>query len=125
MKLQYLSLSLLILIAAAQSPAAPAPAASLFDPARHMRVSEVREGVQPVEYMLGIPEGKSSSGGNGDRPQAKNEVQKKIHWSLDDCRIDLQALRRTSRAMTVNRMTGDGSAPKLMPLATPLMTSGI
>src|SRR5258706_13323756 len=55
MKLQYLSLSLLILIAAAQSPAAPAPAASLFDPARHMRVSEVREGM--TGYGLSVFKG--------------------------------------------------------------------
>lgn len=211
MKLQYLSLSLLMVGVFAGYAAAEAPAATAFDPARHMRVSDVREGmtgyglsvfkgtqierfdvkvlsvlknfnpkydvvlitctganlehtgpiagmsgspiflkcadgkdrmlgafaygwplmkdpvagVQPIEYMLGIEQSKNAGDGGSDRPQAKGESRKKTHWSLDDCRIDLQALRGKSGAMTATRLMGDGSAPRLMPLATPMMTSGI
>src|SRR4051812_16434169 len=82
-------------------------------------------GVQPIEYMLGIPESKDSAGGAvGEQP--KTQVEKKARWSIDDCRLDLRAaVGRASQATRLKTFAGDGSAPRLMPLATPLMTAGI
>jgi hypothetical protein len=81
-------------------------------------------GVQPIEYMLKIQEGKPevSGGAAGDAPKAG---LKKARWSLDDCRIDLRALKGASQATRLKGLAGDGSAPRLVPLATPLMTSGM
>src|SRR4051812_22007436 len=55
MKLEYLSLSLLMVGVFARSVSAEAPAATAFDPARHMRVSDVREGM--TGYGLSVFKG--------------------------------------------------------------------
>jgi hypothetical protein len=82
-------------------------------------------GVQPIEYMLGISESKDLAGGPvGEQP--KTQVEKKARWSIDDCRLDLRAaVGRASQATRLKTFAGDGSSPRLMPLATPLMTAGI
>ena len=84
-------------------------------------------GVQPIEYMLGIKESKDTDGG-GDQTLGKADGRsKKKLWSLADCRMDLRAMvkGRESTAMRVRGLLGDGERPRLMPLATPLMTAGI
>jgi hypothetical protein len=73
-------------------------------------------GVQPVEYMLGISQGK------GEQAGARAT---KSSWSIDDARTELRSLGRASQATRLKTFAGDGGAPKLMPLATPLMTAGI
>jgi hypothetical protein len=85
-------------------------------------------GVQPIEYMLEIKEGKEAAGGaKSANPAGTVGVQKKVTWSLDDARRELLAGVRTraSQATRLNALAGDGSAPRLAPLATPLMTSGV
>lgn len=85
-------------------------------------------GVQPIEYMLEIKEGKAPAGGaKSVNPAGTVGIQKKVTWSLDDARRELLAGVKTrgSQATRLNGLAGDGSAPKLAPLATPLMTSGV
>src|SRR4051794_3673648 len=49
-------------------------------------------GVQPIEYMLDIKEGKEVAGGaKSATPAGTVGVQKKVTWSLDDARRELQA----------------------------------
>jgi hypothetical protein len=79
-------------------------------------------GVQPIEYMLGIAESKELAGGAG-KEHAKTEVEKKARWSIDDCRMGLR-VGRASQATRLKTYLGGGS-PRLVPLATPLMTAGI
>jgi hypothetical protein len=81
-------------------------------------------GVQPIEYMLKIQEGKPDIAGGAAADQPKAGL-KKTRWSLDDLRISLQSLGRAPRATRLTTFAGDGAAPKLTPLATPLMTAGI
>lgn len=80
-------------------------------------------GVQPIEYMLAIREGKSGAVSTvGGTPG----VLKKATWSLDDARLDLRGTAvRASQATRLNSLAGEGRVPKLVPLATPLMTSGM
>jgi len=84
-------------------------------------------GVQPIEYMLGISESKDLAGGAvGEHPKTQVEKKVRARWSIDDCRLDLRAaVGRASQATPLKMLAGDGSAPRLMPLATPLMTAGI
>jgi hypothetical protein len=79
-------------------------------------------GVQPIEYMLGISESKDLLGGS-----AKAGVERKARWSIDDCRIDLlrAGAGRASQATRLKSFLGEGTSPRLVPLATPLMTAGI
>ena len=83
-------------------------------------------GVQPVEYMLGIQDTKEGvSAGPGAKEQAQGEVKRKGYWSINDCWKDQRAVGRGPRAGRLNNLLGDGGTPRLMPLATPLMTAGV
>jgi hypothetical protein len=89
-------------------------------------------GVQPIEYMLGIREGQQTLSGIGDAEQARTDpsrrAEKKATWSLDDSLVDLRNLlkqNRGSSAIPLKTWAGDGRTPKLMPLATPIMTAGM
>jgi hypothetical protein len=84
-------------------------------------------GVQPIEYMLDIKEGKEAGGATTLKPAGEVGVRKKVTWSLEDARRELRAsiAGRASQATRLNGLAGDGGAPKLTPLATPLMTSGM
>src|SRR3954466_13804053 len=75
-------------------------------------------GGQPIEYMLGIQEGKEKA--EGGKTQARA-----TRWSIEDCRVDLRAFGRASQATRLKGLLGDGDSPRLVPLATPLMTAGI
>src|SRR4051794_35990440 len=48
-------------------------------------------GVQPIEYMLGIQQSKTSVEAPAEHARkplrSSPDVPKKLHWSLDDCRI--------------------------------------
>ena len=79
-------------------------------------------GVQPIEYMLGM-----SDGGGGSapppagRPAAMGRSAGPALWSLFD-RLARPAGRGAASPLTT--MAGDG-APRLVPLATPLMVAGL
>lgn len=78
-------------------------------------------GVQPIEYMLRIGEGGGMEGGN----TAKVEGNKRMSWSvLEGARELMVRGREDGRAPRAGRLNGE-MAPRLMPLATPLMTSGV
>lgn len=92
-------------------------------------------GVQPIEYMLRVPIEKetpqeaSAAATEGNNHRAERHAS----WSLRDagllpCTLGRRSIRALSEAranLSSGQLTGDGSAPRLEPLATPLMTSGL
>ncbi|HEY8667554.1 MAG TPA: hypothetical protein VIL86_12870, partial [Tepidisphaeraceae bacterium] len=89
-------------------------------------------GVQPIEYMLAIPEKKPATQPSAAAPARGSDVAMldRPRWSLDDIKPFLP----THSAQTVlagtsfkQRVTFSGAddMPRLAPLATPLMSSGI
>lgn len=76
-------------------------------------------GVQPIEYMLAIPQGKVGDGGG----TAKADGRKKVAWSVLEAGRQFM-LRGEGHGPQAGRLNGE-SSPRLMPLATPLMTGGI
>ncbi len=81
-------------------------------------------GVQPIEYMLGIPESKDPANATAKEP-AKVEPAKlrQIRWNFDDCKITLPR-RAAGQAVRIGKFTGE-DVPRMRPLATPLMTAGM
>jgi hypothetical protein len=77
-------------------------------------------GVQPIEYMLRIGEGAGNTATVGGRGEVR-----KARWSLDDLRGDRVGAWNASRAMPLKGLAGGDGAPRLAPLATPLMTGGM
>jgi hypothetical protein len=82
-------------------------------------------GVQPIEYMLGIQEGKEPTAAP-IKVEGKPALEPRTTWSIDDAFKELsQQQPRSSQSVRMKTFAGDGSAPRLVPLATPLMTAGI
>jgi hypothetical protein len=71
-------------------------------------------GVQPIEYMLGI--------GGGTAGAEATKVGKKARWSIGDAVGELGAVGRASQATRLKGFYGDGAQPKMLALATPLMS---
>jgi hypothetical protein len=82
-------------------------------------------GVQPIEYMLGIQESKEPTAAP-IKVQTQPPVEPRTQWSIDDCWKELKHEQQgSSQALRLKTFAGDGSTPRLVPLATPLMTAGI
>jgi hypothetical protein len=86
-------------------------------------------GVQPIEYMLKLPEG-DGGGGSGSpavRPAATDKSAGPGRWSIGDVRLPGLSPRAGAQPRsTVRRsMTGGDDATRLVPLATPLMVAGL
>ena len=82
-------------------------------------------GVQPIEYMLGIQESREPTAAP-IKVQTQPPVEPRTQWSIDDCWKELKHQQQSSsQALRLKTFAGDGSAPRLVPLATPLMTAGI
>jgi hypothetical protein len=81
-------------------------------------------GVQPIEYMLGIQESKEPTAAP-IKVESKPALEPRTTWSIDDCFKELSHQQRASQSIRLKTFAGDGSAPRLVPLATPLMTAGI
>jgi hypothetical protein len=79
-------------------------------------------GVQPIEYMLALPEG-GSDGSAGGVTSIKSDgaqpAEGKIHWSLDDV---IKKVKEISQLKTQPEVT---SSMALQPMVTPLMAGGI
>jgi hypothetical protein len=102
-------------------------------------------GVQPIEYMLALPSPRSSpttspglEGGKGPVSTQVMPAAGRATWSMKSVALMMQAryravhhllagLGRSDASTTGNEsLTGEGdSLPRLMPLTTPLMASGL
>ena len=92
-------------------------------------------GVQPIEYMLALPDYQKDSTTAPSSVQASAaQPQTQIHWSLCDA-LPMPGLKHMPKGYPLASMdrlepNGDllaesGSSQHLQPLATPLMTSGL
>lgn len=82
-------------------------------------------GVQPIEYMLTLPANRQETEGGTSGGTAQSNATKRIRWSLIDDVVPLMKIGgRAATPLAATGRLGD-DAPKLTPLATPLMTSGL
>jgi hypothetical protein len=90
-------------------------------------------GVQPIEYMLALPDLPANATTEPTQPAAADD-KAQIHWSLGDC-MPLPGMKTVPRGYPLiaadrfepnENVFGDSAeSMRLCPLATPLMTSGM
>jgi hypothetical protein len=86
-------------------------------------------GVQPIEYMLKLPDGDgnaTAATGAGNRPAPLDKSAGPGRWSLNDVALPgLSPRRAASPRSALRSMDAGDDATRLVPLATPLMVAGL
>jgi hypothetical protein len=85
-------------------------------------------GVQPIEYMLALPEGKgdgSEGGVTAVQPTGARPAEKRIHWSVDDAVKLTRKLASAGNPAPAEEPFSTENAMSLRPLATPMMAAGL
>lgn len=87
-------------------------------------------GVQPIEYMLAMPEVKADGSEGGVTAVKKTggaqPAEKRIHWSLDDAtKIARQMSGAGSKGSESSQAFSTRDPMSLRPLATPMMAAGL
>ena len=82
-------------------------------------------GVQPIEYMLRLPDSVHPAPATSGAGEATRPATARLRWSLFDVGPLLQRPASGAGRRTIEHLSLDGTAPRLEPLATPLMTVGM